>query len=256
VTDPYDLALVFLGVLLVLIAAALVWRRGREKVPPAPRYAVKGEFFSWEELALAPLIEEALGGEYRILYKARLEDFLEPTAPSARKRLRAMEELKGRTVPFLLCRVGDLFPVAAIAPGEGGEELSAFPELSACGLPVLQFSTSPLPRPHHIRAEVDRVLKASGEEETAAEQEDWRIGSLAPPEEDWGWLEGISPAPVVKEVKKEERSVQEADAQLLCPECGREMTRRRMVRGPHAGRELWVCSNFPACRKTVPVLHD
>ncbi len=258
--DPYDLALIVLGVLLVLIAIVLLVRRIWGKGSSAPAYELRPEFLSHQELTLVPLIEEAFG-DFRVLFRTPLETVIQPTASSARKRRRAIESLKGRTVPILLCRRADFTPVGAIVPGD--EENVLFAELDACGIVVLHVSATALPAPQELRAEFDR--RSSGDEaqdvEIAGEEdEEWRIGTQLPrsEEEEGRWLDGISPqAPVRESKERENKEVEEkGDAQLFCPQCGLAMTRRRMVRGPHAGRDIWVCSNFPTCRKTVPVLPE
>ncbi len=38
-----------------------------------------------------------------------------------------------------------------------------------------------------------------------------------------------------------------------CPNCNAVMVLRTAKRGPNTGRQFWGCSNFPACRKTLPV---
>ncbi len=264
--DPYDLALIVLGTLVVLLAAALLWRWVRTGKPSLPPYALRAELLDGDDRALFALLQEAFGDDYALFAKVPLDHLLQPTAASTRKRRRAAQELEGRSVPFLLCRKEDLAPVAAIVPDRGKEP--PLPELDACALAVLRVAASPAPSQRALRTELERLLggaepKAPNRaDEEEREEDEWRIGALpSQGEEERGWLDGIAPAPPQPPRKEEPKASQggqrgQAQAEILCPECGTPMTRRRMVRGPHAGRELWVCVNFPACRKTLPVLPD
>ncbi|ABK45934.1 DNA topoisomerase, type IA, Zn finger domain protein [Magnetococcus marinus MC-1] len=38
-----------------------------------------------------------------------------------------------------------------------------------------------------------------------------------------------------------------------CDKCGAQMQRKKVVKGQHAGKRFWVCSNYPECRTMVPV---
>lgn len=38
-----------------------------------------------------------------------------------------------------------------------------------------------------------------------------------------------------------------------CPKCGAEMTRRLARQGSNAGKEFWGCTNYPACKGTLPL---
>ena len=38
-----------------------------------------------------------------------------------------------------------------------------------------------------------------------------------------------------------------------CPKCGMPLVKRMAKKGPHAGREFWGCSGFPACRHTSAI---
>ncbi|MDW7645992.1 MAG: topoisomerase DNA-binding C4 zinc finger domain-containing protein [Desulfuromonadales bacterium] len=38
-----------------------------------------------------------------------------------------------------------------------------------------------------------------------------------------------------------------------CPKCGKPLVKRMAKKGPHAGREFWGCSGFPACRYTAAI---
>lgn len=44
-----------------------------------------------------------------------------------------------------------------------------------------------------------------------------------------------------------------ASGRETCKLCSRPMVRRTARRGPHAGREFWGCSGYPACRARRPI---
>lgn len=41
--------------------------------------------------------------------------------------------------------------------------------------------------------------------------------------------------------------------QILCPQCGAIMIRRKAAKGPNAGNEFYGCSNFPKCRSIIAI---
>jgi ssDNA-binding Zn-finger/Zn-ribbon topoisomerase 1 len=40
---------------------------------------------------------------------------------------------------------------------------------------------------------------------------------------------------------------------IRCPKCGSPMILRTAKRGPNAGGKFYGCSNYPRCKKTVPI---
>lgn len=40
---------------------------------------------------------------------------------------------------------------------------------------------------------------------------------------------------------------------VVCPRCGQPMVRRIARQGPNSGQAFWGCSDYPACRGTLPI---
>jgi restriction system protein len=49
------------------------------------------------------------------------------------------------------------------------------------------------------------------------------------------------------------RTLKSDDKDPVCPECGKDMRKRKARTGPGAGKEFWGCKGYPACRGTRPV---
>nr|CRH07313.1 Conserved protein of unknown function. Containing DNA topoisomerase, type IA, Zn finger domain [Candidatus Magnetococcus massalia] len=41
-----------------------------------------------------------------------------------------------------------------------------------------------------------------------------------------------------------------------CPKCGKGMQRKKVVKGRHAGRRFWVCTDYPDCQTAVPITDE
>ena len=42
----------------------------------------------------------------------------------------------------------------------------------------------------------------------------------------------------------------------MCPECGCHMVIRKAITGEEAGKLFWGCSNYPKCKRIVPILNQ
>lgn len=53
---------------------------------------------------------------------------------------------------------------------------------------------------------------------------------------------------IIKEVEAEEPNIEKAEADKICPRCGKKMVLRTAKKGENAGKQFWGCSGFPKCR--------
>ncbi len=44
-----------------------------------------------------------------------------------------------------------------------------------------------------------------------------------------------------------------SDEVPICPKCGSRTVLKTVRRGAHAGKQLWGCENYPACRGFIPL---
>ena len=260
-TDPYDILLAVLGALLVIIGTALVVRRFFRQEPSVP-YTRGPAFLDRGRSELRAALHQRLAPDFHLLTDVALTDLVHPLPDlPSRKQRHLRRAIEGRTVDFVLFRRDDL-SVAGVLSFEGGSAgLDSFIEkvLDAAAIPVLDCSTKSPPSAEEIRgrlADLDRRF-APG----YSAQDEWGLGSPQPVgEEGDDWFAGLgsSASPPVPPSPRPEQSEKDrtGSSPLLCPECGSDMIRRRMVRGPYAGREIWICTKFPSCRKTLPVLPE
>lgn len=252
--DPYDLALLMTGVLLLLVGGSLLLRRCWRKTNPLP-YAPKAYGTTSQRRWLSQL-NEAFGGDYDLQVAVRLDALLAVEGAQRRKAAElAAAKLDGQQVDFVLLEKGTLEPRASVLLQETDRsQVFCNAALLAAGLPVLLLPAEPVPDAAELRSLLKREMTPSFSGKLPAESDDWVLGSLEPgpsEAEQWslGETEGERPAPVETPVADLPSTGQWSP----CPECGSPRTPRRVNRGRHAGRFFLVCQRYPACQLLQPL---
>jgi hypothetical protein len=250
--DPYDVALLVTGGLLLLVGGSLLlsrlWRRDR----PFP-YTQKPLGTDLQRSWL-PQLREAVRDDYDILPSVRLDDLLDVDR-SARARIaqRAAEKLAGRVVDFVLLAPGTLDPLAVVLL-EDDERQQGFcsAALLAGGLAVVTLPARPLPAIDELRELLRREMGIGASTAPDEPVDDWVLGTLVESgaaSEEWS-LGGDA---LDRQPSEPRPGADAAASWPPCPDCGSPRVPRRVNRGRHAGRYFLVCERYPSCQSLQPL---
>lgn len=228
---------VVLPFVLLAVVAAAIWviRLVAEDTTSAPDYPYQGRatLFTPAERSFLGVLEQAVGGQFRILGKVRLADVIcvrPGLAASARQQ--AFNRIQSKHLDFVACDPMDLSIQFAIELDDkshkdetrGARDVFLDAAMRAAGVPLVRF---PAKRSYSID-EVRQTVQAA----------------LAPEE--------TSGAERAEAATTEAASAPGGEPEVeanTCPSCGGEMVLRKAKRGKNAGQEFWGCSNYPSCRQ-------
>lgn len=245
--------LVLLVVVLVVLAVLATKLKSQGHKPEGFPYNKNQVLFSPAERSFLGVLEQALGGEYRVFGKVRVADIVSVNSMSDRSAWqRAFNRISSKHFDFVLCSKGDLAVVAVIELDDKShqqrkrQERDAFLVglCQAISLPLVQV---PAQRAYSVPELRAQVLSALGvRQEPALEPS---VQAVAAPE--------VPPAQVeAKLAVAEPAETPQPSAESAvpaCPKCSAPMARRQAKAGANAGQEFWGCSAFPKCRTIIPV---
>lgn len=155
--------LTLLGVILLVIVALIGSRR------PAYR---RGRFLTPNEKRFLAVLDEAVGGGYRVFAQVRLAELVdvELSATSAKRRA-AMNKVFGKSIDFVICDSASLEPVAAIElddrthalPHRRERDIFVDAVFSEIGIPLLRARA----RRAYTVAALQTLLREAGVAKTA-----------------------------------------------------------------------------------------
>ncbi|MFT6898884.1 MAG: hypothetical protein ACJA13_003311 [Paraglaciecola sp.] len=106
-----ELAIILMMLLIVVAIGAVKLNEPSLGFP----FKSKGNLFTAVERSFLELIEEAVGGQYRVMCRVKLGDILAVREKTDKKALKnALSRANGRQLDFVLCAKGDMTPVVAI----------------------------------------------------------------------------------------------------------------------------------------------
>ena len=231
--------LVILAVL-ALVAMAFMKGKGGKKSP----YQKEPCLFSPAERLFLGFLEQALGNEFRIMGKVRLADVLKvKPGLDGKARQTAFNRIQSKHLDFVACDPNDFSIQFAVELDDKShdrqdrKDRDAFLDeaMEKAGLPIIHFAVKRTYSADEIRETIANRLNKTGAEvvETVEVVED------------------TSPAPSNASVPVTEAK-QTKDAPK-CTACGGDMVRRKAKSGQNSGNEFWGCSNYPKCKKILPV---
>lgn len=243
-----DWFVLFVVVLAVLAVAAVKLNPQGRKDEDYP-YNKNQVLFTPAERSFLGVLEQAVGGEYRIFAKVRVADIVSVDSMSNRSAWqRAFNRISAKHFDFVLCSQDDLSVMAVIELDDKShkkrkrQERDAFLAqlCHAINLPLIQV---PAQRAYSVPQLRSQVLSAVGvrlessvqaitTSELAPAQVEPETGVAVPTE---------TPLPAVE------------PAVPACPKCSAPMALRRAKSGANAGQEFWGCSTFPKCRTMIRV---
>lgn len=106
------------------------------------------EFLTAEERLCLGTVEEAVGSDFRVMVKVSLDRVLQPDATlGRRRRLKAGNKTRGRSIDFLVCSAADGYPLCALLVRAEPQSRAIKRELAeisgmcqAAGLPFLALA--------------------------------------------------------------------------------------------------------------------
>ena len=193
-------------------------------------YKKRKSLFTESEIAFLKVLEQAVGGDYRVYAKVRAGDTMCVRAlPDRKQWLRAWDRLRCKHFDFLLCDPENFTPVAAVELDDGSQDnprrsvRDSFLE-NAC----LAANFSLVRIPEESKDSVSEVRQQI--------------------------LEGLHELdPLQSEADLCGDEGRESDGNPVCPKCSSVMVRRRINKGPRTGRMYWSCSRFPRCLGALPI---
>ncbi len=131
------------ALLLVLGGLRLLWRRRQRRYP----YQMRPALVTAAELRFLRVLEQAVGGRYRIHAQVRLADLLQVRS-IGRRRMAAQNRINCKHVDFVLCEPDTLAIVCAIElddrshllPARQARDHFLNEACKAAGLPLLRFA--------------------------------------------------------------------------------------------------------------------
>jgi hypothetical protein len=157
----------FLAIGAVLLLGLFRFLRSRKSARVS--YTRKDFLLSAEERHLYKALRQAVGDDYAIFGRVRIEDIIIPlSAPGMDAAWDALEHLGETHFPFVLCKLSDLSTACAIQliqprvpgrkPGHPGEHpLKTI--CAAAGLPLLKLEASPFYDRHDLRQAVAEATR-------------------------------------------------------------------------------------------------
>lgn len=247
--------LVLLVVVLVVFAVLAEKLKSQGHKAEGYPYNKNQVLFSPAERSFLGVLEQAVGGEYRIFGKVRVADIVSVNSmPDRSAWQRAFNRISAKHFDFVLCSKGELAVVAVIELDDKShqqrkrQERDAFLVglCQAISLPLVQV---PAQRAYSVPELRARVLSALGVQQEPA---------LEPPAQarEAPEVPEVPPAQVKPQSPVAEPAETPPPAAALdvpaCPKCSAPMARRQAKAGANAGQEFWGCSTFPKCRTIVP----
>lgn len=242
---------VLLVVLLVALAVLAAKLKAQSHGGGYP-YKKNQTLFSPAERSFLGVLEQAVGGEYRIFGKVRVADVVSVNGMSDRGAWqRAFNRISAKHFDFVLCAKDDLEILAAIELDDKSHQQRKRQArdtflvglCQAISLPLVQV---PAQRAYSVQDLRAQVLSALGVRQEPVLEPPVDAASVAevPPVQD----EQATPAEPLRTAQTSAPTEEPA-----CPRCSAPMVRRRAKAGTRAGQEFWGCSTFPKCRTIIPV---
>lgn len=216
----------FLSILIVLVVIAVIAKilLQRLKAPAEYPYQKEPALFTPAEKAFFMVLNEAVGDTYYIMGKVRLADVIKVKSGLARPEWqKAFNRIQSKHLDFVCCDPNDMSVRFAVElddkshDREDRQERDAFLDaaIEKAGIPLVRFA-----------------VKASYSVQEIKDAIQFKLSAPASPPPQPNSQPASIPA---------------------CPSCGGGMVKRKAMKGENAGQEFWGCSNYPKCKKILPV---
>lgn len=250
----------FFVALIILAAgllAALKAKKGQEI--SGFTFDSRETLFSPAERSFLGVLEQALDNNFRLFAKVRLGDLVKPgKGLSNSKRTTLQNRINQKHVDYVLCKVTDLAVVGVIELDDQSHgrtdrvNRDDFVDraLAASKISVARFSVKKGYSLPEVRAKLAEYFAIGAASAIVSEAQDAQISEMP------FTPQAQSFEPTTKKTESEPvtltLSTQHASAPV-CPKCEAVMVKRQAMKGAHAGKFFWACSEFPKCRQVVAI---
>ncbi|UCD81689.1 MAG: DUF2726 domain-containing protein [Desulfobacterales bacterium] len=236
-----NLLILLVIILAVLVGVLILKKYVKRGSPAAYPYQSKTFLCSAAERSLLGVLDQLLSDKYRVLLKVSLADLLEiPKGVSNSLRQSAFNRISRKHVDFVVCDKNDLSILGVIELDDHSHKSSrrrkrdSFLDgaLNAAGIPILRIQAQSAYSVIETREHLQNSFMF--------------LADNPNPE---------SPHNVTdSEHRKEARAFSDDTETIeICEDCGAALVKRQAKKGKFAGEYFLACSNFPKCRKIVPL---
>ncbi len=241
--------LFFAAIILAFVAVlALLYKKQSGKGEAFP-YESCGVLFSPAERSFLGVLEQAIGPDFQLFGKIRLNDLIcvRTGLPKASWQA-AYNRIDRKHIDFVICRRDDFSVVAAIEFDDKSHarrdrvERDAFLDkaFAAAGIQLLRFPA----QKGYVLEEVKGQLAAA-----VSPSQDFSTTPTMPSE-----TPKIEGGTAERAVLEEASPSAQVEAPVpTCQKCGTEMVKRKASKGKYAGQWFWACASFPKCRNITPI---
>jgi very-short-patch-repair endonuclease len=233
------------SILVILIAVAVavaVAAKKRASTKSGGRdypYHKKEMLLSPAERSFLGVLEQALGSNYRIFAQVRLADLIAVRSGTAKSiRAKSQNRINMKHTDFVLCNKETLEIICAVELDDASHQKESrkvrdvFLE-EACRAADLPLARFPAKNSYAIQEVKDSIFALLGASQKSVPQTE----QIEEP----------------KQTSNVVKNVTVTSAAPSCPKCGEGMDLRKVRGGAHAGKKLWGCKNYPACRGYIPL---
>ena len=233
--------ILFVIILVVLACLVVLKKYVKTGSPIAFPYQAKNSLCSPAERSFLGVLEQLINDKYRILLKVRLADLLEiEKGVSKSLRQSAFNRISRKHVDFVVCGKDDLKILGVIElddqshKAEKRQERDSFLDnaINAVGIPILHIQAQNAYSISNIREQLQNSFEFLTNK---AEPE------LLPPTKNSNDQKIIQP------------TSDDSETNGTCTVCGAPLVKRQAKKGKFTGNYFLACSNFPKCRKIVPI---
>lgn len=232
---------IFVLIIFIVFALLVAAKRGTslKSGDQAFPYTKKETLLSPAERSFLGVLEQSVGSNFRIFAQVRLADLLAVRKGTDKSiRTTAQNRINAKHADFVLCNKETLEIICAVELDDASHQKENrkardnFLE-EACrsaGLPLARFPAKASYAIQDVKTSIFALL-----------------GAIQTPAS----LPVQVKEPIVTPNVTD--SVTSPSAVSPCPKCGAETTLRIVKSGSHAGKKLWGCKNYPACRGYLPL---
>ena len=228
-------------VLTVLVALLLLKKYSKPGSTTSLAYQSKTTLCSAAERSFLGVLDQLLADRCRIFLKVRLADLIEiPKGVSKSSRQSALNRISGKHVDFVVCDKNDLSILGVVELDDQSHKSAKRRErdkfmdsaLDSAGIPIVHIRAQNAYSVVDIQNQLQNNFQfMSGN----AEADPHRSVSNS---DEPGKTQPIS---------------DDTETIEICPDCGGALVKRQAKKGKFAGKYFLACSNYPKCRKIVPI---
>jgi predicted RNA-binding Zn-ribbon protein involved in translation (DUF1610 family) len=229
-------------IILVVLVGLLIFKKYfKSDSSAAFPYQSKNSLCSPAERSFLGVLDQLLVDKYRVILKVRLADLLEvPKGVSKSLRQSALNRISSKHADFVVCDKNNLSILGVIELDDQSHKSAKRQKrdgfldsaLIAASIPIVHIRAQNTYSVVDIQNQLqNNLLFMAGKSETnpaRSASDSNGHGKTQPLSDDTETIE-------------------------LCPDCGAALVKRQAKNGKFAGKYFLACSNFPKCRKILPL---